>query len=692
MLRPETHLFTFALVGDTHVKPTSGDQSAPWKVNDKATDRARFIAREMARYEPKFVIHLGDLVHPVPELATFPEAVALTKDVFKQHHNLMHVLPGNHDIGDKPSRMMPAKSVRASWIDIHEANYGPSWRSFDEGGVRFILLNNPLLNSGLPQEAAQYAWLESTLSSAKGQRIFIFMHYPLFLLSPDEPSTYDNIDEPARSRLLDLFAANDVEAVFAGHVHNIFYHRKGATEFYVMMATSFVRQDYAEMFPIEAVHENGRDDAEKLGFAIVDVHTDGHVVHYIRSHGAELASGGETTQVARRSTKLLAHPKKRGGAPIGVFLRHAWAQTVVLPQNGPMDEFLRKEARNDYQVAALWRLGIRNLRVPISDVLNSSNLARMRDLVANGHVFTVSGFGIPYGAQFDQICAAADAIGRYELVLPFDEMRARKGEIEAFRKALGRPVVLAPVATSADEAKVGSKIELFVAHGFGPARLADIDALVADGVCADGFVVRVSMGTDLVAAAQTLRDWSRRNNRSLDLHLRIASNNPAANIRDDDAILRAAVELFAVALAYPDIAMFLDPFMDIDRGYFVRHGVIDRRCNLRRAGLALEAMTAYLGLLPGKSVALQIDRSDAAAVITLRADDVLARLVLPHAAAPLPLSQTIKEGFPLAPLAVPLGEPWAVASDLGSDLVAKGGTWPDQIEGPTMFVAAGPAA
>lgn len=55
------------------------------------------------------------------------------------------------------------------------------------------------------------------------------MHYPLFLLNPAEPSNYGNIDEPARSDLLDLIRRHRVEAVFAGHVHNIFYHRLHGT-------------------------------------------------------------------------------------------------------------------------------------------------------------------------------------------------------------------------------------------------------------------------------------------------------------------------------------------------------------------------------------------------------------------------------------------------------------------------------
>lgn len=688
MPSPETYLFSFALVGDTHVKPTSGDQSAPWKVNEKATARARFVAREMARYEPKFIIHLGDLVHPVPELATFGEAVRLTQDVFRQHHNRMHVLPGNHDIGDKPNRMMPAKSIRDAWIDIHEATWGAGWRSFDEGGVRFVLLNNPILNSGLDREAQQYAWLEETLATAGGQRLFVFMHYPLYLLSPDEPGTYDNIDEPARSKLLALFARHKVEAVFAGHVHNIFYHRKSGAEFYVMMATSFVRQDYAEMFRIEAVHENGRDDAEKLGFAVVDVHRDGHVVHYIRSYGTELDEAEAAAPIAQRSSLALPNPKRAGGAPIGVFLRHPWAETVRLPQNGPMDEFLRKEARNDYPVAALWRLGVRHLRVPVSDVTTPESRARMGDLAAIGHRFTVSGFGVPAGPVRDAVLATAAHIDRYEIVLPADEIAGRSAEIAAFRAALGRPVTLAPVATSADEAKIGSKIELFVSHGWSAARLGEIASLIEAGIPADGFVVRASLGDDLPALARSLSDLGAKYGRHFDLHLRIASNNPAANVRDDVAILSAVVELYVTALAFPRVAMFVDPFMDIDRGYFVRHGLIDRRCNLRAAGCAVEALTAYLGGAAGRPVpfTLETQRTPDATTFTLKGGGLAALIVLPRGGAPFPLNETLRARMPNAPLAVPLDRPWAVAGALGTDPVSAHVSLPAALEGPVMFI------
>lgn len=694
MPSPETRLFSFAVVGDTHVKPESGDQSAPWKVNEKATARARYIAREIARYDPSFVIHLGDLVHPVPELPTFEEAVALTHAVFRQHHNAMHVLPGNHDIGDKPNPAMPAKGVRDSWIEIHERNFGPSWRLFDRDGCRFILLNTPILNSGLPQERAQRAWLQQALETAADLRIFVFLHYPLFLLDAAEPSTYDNIDEPARSDLLALFRAASVEAVFAGHVHNIFYNRVAGCEFYVMPATSFVRQDYSEFFRIEAVHENGRDDAEKLGFAIVDVHSDGHVVHYLPSYGAMLAADAAAAPVVARSSGALPHPKTPGGAPIGAFLRHPWAETVTLPQNGPMDEFVRKRARNDYPVAALWRLGIRHARVPLDDLLDPVSRSRMADLVAIGHRFTVSGFGIPRGAHRDLVLAHAALIDRFECVLPFDAIAANRSALADFRAALRRPVTLARVATSADEAKVGSKIELFVSHGFRVDQLVEIEALLAAGLeGVDGFVMRVGLDADLPLRAAELDAWCARHGTRLDLNLRVAANNPAANITDDRTIAAAAAAAFACGLAYPRLTVMFDPFMDLDRGYFVRHGLIDRRCNLRPAGLAVEALSSFLGAGHfSPTCRLTSERSEAGRLLALAGTERGALILLPEAGATLPVHGPLLEGlgFSGTPLLVPLDAPWTLSERIGTDLTGITDPLPLSIAGPTLLV--GPIA
>ena len=683
--------FSFAVVADTHVKPEMGDDSSPWQVNALATARARWVAREIARYNPSFVVHLGDLVHPVPELPTFGAAVELVQSIFRSHHNRLHVAAGNHDIGDKPNRAMPAKMVHDEWVGFHEQVFGPSWTSFDRDGMRFVIVNNAILNSGQAREQAQRRWLEETLRSAYDRRIVLFMHYPLFMLRPDEEGNYDNIDEPARSDMLALIRNYRVEAVIAGHVHNFFYHRVDGTEFYAMPATSFVRQDYAEMYRAEALHENGRNDAEKLGFAIVDIYRDGHIVNYVRSYGQTLAAEEAATPVAPRPpAACFPHPKRPGGAPLGVFLRHPWAETIALPYNGPMDEFLRKEVRNDYQVAALWRLGIRHARVPLRDLIDATTRARLADLVANGHRFTVFGFGVPMAAAAETIFAHAALIDRYECVLPIDAIGEEANALAEFRTRLGRPVLLSRVATSAEDRKVGSRMEHFVSHGFRPDQMTEIEAL-RERVTVDGFVIRAAFGTDLVALAASLDDWVARRRCALDLHLRLASHNPAENVIDDGRILAAIAELFVVGLAFPRLTLMLDTFMDIDRGYFVRHGLIDRRCNFRPAGLAVEAMAAFLGN-DGGTWSLTRQEANGVRALILRGRARLALIALPMDVSAKPLDHDTVKAYgvdPAASVAVPLDQPWTIAPDLSGR--PAGGILPPLVAAPVMIISDGVA-
>jgi hypothetical protein len=67
----------------------------------------------------------------------------------------------------------------------------------------------------------QDAWLQQTLKTAHDKKspIFIVMHHPLFLTSPDEAEEYYNLPPAKRSELLALFVDAGVVAVLGGHRH-----------------------------------------------------------------------------------------------------------------------------------------------------------------------------------------------------------------------------------------------------------------------------------------------------------------------------------------------------------------------------------------------------------------------------------------------------------------------------------------
>lgn len=583
-------LFRFCVIADTHVKPEQGDDSSPWKVNALSAGRSRFVMHRLRELDPELVVNLGDLVHPVPDLPTYGPAAELVRSIYSDLGTRLRVIPGNHDIGDKPGPTLPAKTVQAKWIAQWSSYFGADYQAFVHRDILFVLLNNPLFNSGLPEEAAQRAWLERTLAENAGRRSFAFLHYAPFLLSADEPPNYDNIDEPARAWLLALFERHGVEAVFAGHVHNFFYHRHRGTDHYIAPSTAFVRQDFSELYraPPLPEHEDGRDDADKLGFFEIAVFARSHSLRFVPTGGRSLREG-ETPAPQR---VLAAHSCREPLArTVGVLLRHPFAEICELPLNGPMDEFARKRARNDYPFLALQRMGLRSLRVPIADIVDPRVRARVADMAAYGHRFVPMCFEPPRDEALDALRAVRDCLEAIEIVVPGARIEDHVAALAKIRTDLALPVVLSRVATSAEGDARASKFLLYVSSGFSPEELAGVPAGIADAVS-----VRIeSEGvTDIAAEVRRVAGLARARGLSASLFLRLAARMPARQ-RLDDAEIARQVAAFALAVWSDDaLEGWVDTLQDIDRGYFVRNGLADRRLNLRLAGRALMHLTAAL--------------------------------------------------------------------------------------------------
>jgi len=585
------HMFTYAIISDTHMRPEGGDESSPWEVNKYANGRARWVIDRINRSNPEFVIHMGDIVHPFPRLSTYNTA---SDAALRAHGKLKaptYYLPGNHDVGDKKNPMMPADAVDDFGLEAYAGLFGALYQSFDHKGVHFILINAQVFNSGLDHEAEQAKWLEADLAANAGKRIHLFTHYPPYVLDPGEPGNYDNIDEPARSWLLELLEKCRVEVMFAGHVHHFIYQKHGITDCYNLFATSFVRQDYAEMFRIEAADEYGRNDMEKLGWCIVDMYEDTHIARIYRSNGGMLeedeAPDPETQQISTY------HPRDTVKAPVGVHLRHPWAEVIELPYNGPLDEFIRKRVRNDYTLLGLWECGIQKVRVPLSDFLDGTVRYRMKALTELGHRFTVFSCGIPEGTYLEPLRQFQDIIDAYEVVVPWRDPGNLISGLTAFREAVPVPLFLANIESSADRKHEGSKFSHFVSYGFRIAQTRRVDEFLdsagAKGAV-DGFVFRIGTDEAPWEAIPAIGSYVEKKGFRAVANIRLASENPAEFLADDAFVANRVAETMVAAAATGNIDAFIDTFVDLDRGYFPRIGIYDRRYN-RRLGSFILAHT-----------------------------------------------------------------------------------------------------
>ncbi len=595
-LKKREPLFTFAILSDTHINPVEGESSSPWKSNRLANARTRRVINEINKLSPKFVIHLGDLVHPVPALSSYKIALEKFRTLFTELASDLYIVTGNHDVGDKIGSWMPAENVTEKYIDLFKKNFGDYFYSFDFNNCHFVIINSQIMNSGMKCEEAQKTWLIKDLANNIKKRIFLFTHYPLYITEPNEGGHYDNIDEPARSWLLELIKKYKIEAVFAGHVHNFFYNRYADTECYVLPSVTFVRHDYSELFRVGPGEEYGRNDEGKFGYFYVKIYKTGHAAHFIRTYGKILEShNSKPTSIHLLPT---FHTKESPWASIGVDMRYPWAEIVEMPYNAVLDEFYRKKARNDYPLMTLWEMGIRNLRVPFKDILDSITRERMYALRRIGHRFTIFHYDLLQVRLRDILLKHKELVSSLELIVQWSEIVSRMPEIKDLKKTAAIPIFLSKLWSSADAKHDSAPFRHYINHGFSVKEKDTIEEFLKTNNAAgaiDGFVFRVGRNSSPWNEIKAANRLATALGVKAQMHIKMAAENPALSENNDKANANRVAETISAALAFHNIDVFIDTFSDFDRGYFPRTGLVDRRYNLRAAGSVFRHLQSAIG-------------------------------------------------------------------------------------------------
>lgn len=555
----------FAVIADSHFHPPGVPAQAAWASDGHFNARNAVVVELLRRAGPAFVVHLGDVPHPVPGLPEHHEALAVARATYAPLPVPLHVVPGNHDVGDKPHPWAPAPSVSVEKHEVFRRTWGPPWWVIERDGVRLVGIDTPVLNSGLALEAEQWAWLEQVLDGSA--RTFVFLHYPPFLLRPDEPEHYDNLAEPARGRLLARFAAARVEAVFCGHVHHPFWNRHQGTDYWLLPSTAFVRPEYSELGRIGPADEFGRADLDRLGFCLVEVDEAGHRVEWVRTGGATVAPIREPA---------LEPGAVRPRCPLGLTLRHAWDAVLDLPADG-LEPFRRKQARNDLVLLATWELGVTRLRLPIDDLRRPETRERLAALARWGQRAVLWTAEPLSPADEALIAAHAGVVEAVELVTP-------RAWIDRPLRPLAVPRWVAAFGRAPTEG--GRYFNHFAPHGF---RADDPD--LPRATAGDGLVFRIEPDEDAQAAVARIAAIPR----AAMAVVLLPRAGEAAIAADDEAVERVVRSAFAAAAAHPSLAVVLDTTVDHDRGYFPRHGLLDRRGNPRPAFRALARWARGLG-------------------------------------------------------------------------------------------------
>ncbi len=188
----------------------------------KLTENFHRVSEYIDATRPDLVVNSGDLAFDGPAQ---PDDLEFAKALHDALPVACRYLPGNHDIGDNPTKVgpVPPQPVTEQDLQAFRSIFGEDRWRFDAAGWCFIGLNSMVMNTGLASEAAQFDWLASQLSGANGLPVALFLHKPLFLNSPDDlelPATSIRyVPMPARRRLVEMLHTVDLRLVASGHVH-----------------------------------------------------------------------------------------------------------------------------------------------------------------------------------------------------------------------------------------------------------------------------------------------------------------------------------------------------------------------------------------------------------------------------------------------------------------------------------------
>lgn len=585
------HLFRFALIADSHLNPVDESNTSPWQTNHLANPRNEVVVDAVNMLKPAFTVHLGDVVHPLPYTSSYKGAAEYANNLYQKLNHPFYITPGNHDIGDKYLPGNPAATITQESCNIYEGFFGEQWQTFERDGVCFIILNSCLFGSASEDEDSQWKWFEKTLSLNSDKRIFLFSHYPPFIAERNEENNYDNIEQKPRARLLDCVEKYQVEAIFSGHVHTFFLNEISSTLSYALPSSTNFRQDYAEIFRVNPAQEFGRNDVGKFGFFVVDIYEDGHISRFARTNGST-----DLIDALEISNQIEFSPENTKPMNISVDMCHEWCEVLRLPYNPPLDAFTRKKVRNDYSILNLWDCGIEHIRIPVSDISDDEVWERVKFLSHLGirfTVFTVSTFSKLVRERLSEI---SSSIHSFEMI----SVRPDEKSVNLKIASLEIPVYFSPIYIPQSHAGTAGPFDHTMASGYFVSDLSkhfQAPKYIHSGHELDGVVVRVPYGESALDAIAHLGGLQRPSNLQIVANICLLPDKSSLNNDDDDAISFRVAEACFASLMNPQIHIRLDTFVDIDRGYFLRHGLIDRRHNPRKAGLLIKHIKDVYGVL-----------------------------------------------------------------------------------------------
>ena len=241
MMACSTKSYVIVQVADAQLGFTSaikGQEPGAVYVNDLTyeADYLRKAVEKINEVKPDAVVFTGDQVNlfdNAEQWDLFAEIISGIDASVK----LLHV-PGNHDV------IISEGSVDS---EPFTSRYGEDRFVYKEKGVALVGVNTNVIKYNDPSESDQYEWLSEVLKKERHSDVtLIFGHHPFFLADINEEDGYFQLQNAKRGRYFTLFKEMDVDAVYAGHLHN---SSEGAYEGIPMKTTTSAAYQIGKLKP-----------------------------------------------------------------------------------------------------------------------------------------------------------------------------------------------------------------------------------------------------------------------------------------------------------------------------------------------------------------------------------------------------------------------------------------------------------
>ena len=210
--------------------------------------------------------------------------------------------------------------------------------------------------------------------------------------------------------------------------------------------------------------------------------------------------------------------------------------------------------------------------MPLDDLADPETGARMTELAALGHRFTAYSYGLPNGAAAEALKSHGDILAVWEVIAPTTSAVNLLPGMAALKASTS-------IYFNAHRALVEG---FSSSHGLQSDERGAVEALLAlDGArqVIDGVVFGVAWQEAPAPAIAAARASVEGLGVTAAVHVQFAHRKPLAPEETERHDANRIAEAVTAAMVHRNVAVVLDNFTGIDRGYFFSGGLVDRLYN-----------------------------------------------------------------------------------------------------------------